>query len=62
MDTKTANQVLDVFRSMNRFWRNKSQLRMIEYCGKVDRVVAIRDGRTSSEFIRRKSYVENWRR
>ena len=28
------------------------------YQEKVDRVVAIRDGRTSSEFIRRRSYKE----
>ena len=29
-----------------------------EVSRKVDRVVAIRDGRTSSEFIRRRSYRE----
>ena len=29
-----------------------------QIANKVDRVVAIRDGRTSSEFVRRKSYAE----
>lgn len=60
VDTKTSNNILDLFRSLN------SQLnltivivthdRLISK--KVDRVVSIRDGRTSSEFIRKKSYAE----
>jgi len=60
VDTKTADQILDVFRNMNKILgvtivivthdRNLAK--------KVDRVVQIRDGRTSSEFIRRKSYAE----
>lgn len=60
VDSKTTDQILDVFR------------KLVEVLGltiiivthdqqisrKVDRVVAIRDGRTSSEFIRKRSYVE----
>lgn len=60
VDTKTAAQILDVFRELNRslgitiiIVTHDRQLSR-----KVDRVVAIRDGRTSSEFIRKKSYVE----
>jgi len=60
VDSRTAAAVLDVFRELNMTLgvtvvivthdRQVSQ--------KVDRVVAIRDGRTSSEFIRKKSYAE----
>lgn len=60
VDTKTAAQVLDIFGYMNKSMgitivivTHDRQLSK-----KVDRVVAIRDGRTSSEFIRKKSYVE----
>ncbi len=60
VDTRTASQILDVFREFNRTYgvtivivTHDQQLSR-----KVDRVVAIRDGRTSSEFIRRKSYSE----
>lgn len=60
VDTKTASQILDVFRELNRslgvtiiIVTHDRQLSR-----KVDRVVAIRDGRTSSEFIRKKSYAE----
>jgi ABC-type lipoprotein export system ATPase subunit len=60
VDTKTASQILDVLREINR----TLGVTMIivthdrQIARKVDRVVAIRDGRTSSEFIRRKSYAE----
>ena len=60
VDTRTADQILDVFREFNRTYgvtvvivTHDRQLSR-----KVDRAVAIRDGRTSSEFIRRKSYAE----
>jgi ABC-type lipoprotein export system ATPase subunit len=60
VDTRTADQILDVFREFNRTYgvtivivTHDRQLSR-----KVDRVVAIRDGRTSSEFIRRKTYAE----
>ncbi|HOB19258.1 MAG TPA: ATP-binding cassette domain-containing protein [Candidatus Atribacteria bacterium] len=60
VDTRTADQILDVFREFNRTYgitivivTHDRQLSR-----KVDRVVAIRDGRTSSEFIRKKNSSE----
>lgn len=60
VDTHTADIILDTFRHISQNLgvtvvivthdRNLSR--------KVDRVVAIRDGRTSSEFIRRRSYTQ----
>lgn len=60
VDTKTAAQILDVFRTLN---ANLGLTIIIvthdrQLSRKVDRVVAIRDGRTSSELIRKKSYAE----
>jgi ABC-type lipoprotein export system ATPase subunit len=60
VDTKTTNQIFDVFRELNSILN----LTIVivthdrQIAKKVDRVVAIRDGRTSSEFIRKKSYAE----
>jgi ABC-type lipoprotein export system ATPase subunit len=60
VDSKMANQILDLFRELNR----SMGLTVIivthdpQLAKKVDRVVAIRDGKTSSEMIRRKSYAE----
>jgi ABC-type lipoprotein export system ATPase subunit len=54
LDSKTASQVLDLFRRLNR----ELGLTIVivthdpQLARKVDRVVAIRDGRTSSEMIR----------
>lgn len=60
VDSKTAAQILDVFRDLNRTLGITVVIvthdRQIS--NKVDRVVAIRDGRTSSEFIRKKTYAE----
>jgi len=60
VDSKTAEHILDVFRESNKSFgvtvvivTHDRQLNR-----KVDRVVAIRDGRTSSEFIRKKAYAE----
>ncbi len=60
VDSAMAEQILDLFRNLNR----SMGLTVIivthdpEVARKVDRVVAIRDGKTSSEFIRRKSYAD----
>ena len=60
VDTKTSSHIVDVFRTLKETLgltivvvthdRSLSQ--------KVDRVVAIRDGRTSSEILRKSSYRE----
>jgi ABC-type lipoprotein export system ATPase subunit len=60
VDGKMADQILDLFRELN---RNMGLTVVIvthdpKLAKKVDRVVAIRDGKTSSEIIRRKSYAE----
>jgi ABC-type lipoprotein export system ATPase subunit len=60
LDSKTSSQVLDVFREIN---KNLGVTVVIVthdmgLSKKVNRVVAIRDGRTSSEFIMKKSYIE----
>lgn len=60
VDSKTASMILDLFRELN----STLGLTIVivthdrQLSRKVDRVVAIRDGRTSSEFIRKKSYAE----
>ena len=60
VDNKSSNMILDIFRELNKslgitiiIVTHDRQLSK-----KVDRVVSIRDGRTSSEFIRTKSYTE----
>ncbi len=60
VDTATTDAIMDVFRRFN------SELGVTivivthdrQLSQNVDRVVAIRDGKTSSEFLRRTSYVE----
>lgn len=59
VDTKTADIILDVLRNLNRelgvtivIVTHDSQLTR-----KMDRVVAIRDGKTSSEILRRSAYA-----
>lgn len=60
VDTKTAAHILDVFNRLNR----ELGLTIVivthdqQLARKVHRVVAIRDGRTSSELIRRATYAE----
>jgi ABC-type lipoprotein export system ATPase subunit len=63
VDNKTADMILDIFRDINRqldvtilIVTHDSSLSR-----KVDRIVAIRDGRTSSEYVNRKSYVDELR-
>jgi ABC-type lipoprotein export system ATPase subunit len=60
VDTKTSGQILDLFRELNK----SLNLTVVivthdrQIANKVDRVVAIRDGRTSSEFLRKSNYAE----
>jgi ABC-type lipoprotein export system ATPase subunit len=60
VDTKMANQILDLFRELNRTFGLTVVIVTHDplLAKKVDRVVAIRDGKTSSEILRRKSYQE----
>ena len=60
VDSKMSNQILDLFRELNRsigitivIVTHDPQL-----AKKVDRVAAIRDGKISSEMLRRRSYAE----
>jgi ABC-type lipoprotein export system ATPase subunit len=60
VDSAMANQILDLFRDLN---RNMGLTIIIVthdplIAKKVDRVIAIRDGKTSSEMIRKKSYAD----
>ncbi|MRH42505.1 ATP-binding cassette domain-containing protein [Aquibacillus halophilus] len=60
VDTKTADIILDVFRELN---RNLGVTVVIvthdmQLTRKMDRVVAIRDGKTSSEILRRSIYSD----
>nr|MDD6336320.1 ATP-binding cassette domain-containing protein [bacterium] len=63
VDTKTAMMIMDVMREINR--ESGVTIVIVTHdrmlASKVDRVVSIRDGRTSSEFIRNKSYAEEMR-
>lgn len=60
VDTKTSDEILDLFKELNKKLRITVVIvthdRLLER--KVNRVVAIRDGKTSSEFIRKRSYIE----
>lgn len=60
VDTRMANQILDLFRELNRSLGLTVVIVTHDplLAKKVDRVVAIRDGKTSSEMVRRKSYSE----
>jgi ABC-type glutathione transport system ATPase component len=60
VDSRMANQILDLLRELNRTLGLTVVIVTHDplLAKKVDRVVAIRDGKTSSEMIRRKSYAE----
>jgi len=60
LDTKLSNQLLELLRELNRSLGLTVVIVTHDplIARKVDRVVAIRDGKTSSEMIRRKSYAE----
>ena len=59
VDTKTAAMVLDVFKQLNR--QTGVTIIIVTHdtnlSKSIDRVVAIRDGRTSSEMLRRKTEI-----
>lgn len=60
VDSKTSGQILDLFHQLN----STLGITVVivthdrQIANKVDRVVAIRDGRTSSEFVRTSTYSE----
>lgn len=60
LDTKMSNQILDLFRDLNRSLGLTVVIVTHDplLAKKVDRVVAIRDGKTASEFIRSRSYAD----
>ncbi|MFC5702528.1 ABC transporter ATP-binding protein [Cohnella faecalis] len=60
LDSRMADQVLDLFRELNRTIGITIVIVTHDplLAKKVDRVVAIRDGKISSEMLRRKSYAE----
>ncbi|MFC5406968.1 ABC transporter ATP-binding protein [Cohnella soli] len=60
VDSKMADQILDLFRELNRTIGITVVIVTHDplLAKKVDRVVAIRDGKISSEMLRRKSYAE----
>ncbi|MFC0210872.1 ABC transporter ATP-binding protein [Paenibacillus chartarius] len=60
VDTRMANQILDLFRQLSRSLGITVVIVTHDpmLARKVDRVVVIRDGKTSSEILRRKSYEQ----
>ncbi len=60
VDTKTADQIFDIFRELNQTLKQTIVVVTHDYrmSEKVDRVVNIRDGKTSSEIIRNISYAD----
>ncbi|MBP3272406.1 MAG: ATP-binding cassette domain-containing protein [Ruminococcus sp.] len=60
VDTKTSNVILDIFKELNRTEGLTIVIvtHDVKLAKHIDRVVAIRDGRTSSEIVRKRSYSE----
>jgi ABC-type glutathione transport system ATPase component len=60
VDTKTSAMILDIFKELNRTEGITVVIvtHDLKLANCIDRVVAIRDGRTSSEIVRKRSYVE----
>lgn len=60
VDTRTSDQILNVFRDVNQATGVTIVIvtHDMALSRKVDRVVAIRDGRTSSEILRKSSYAD----
>lgn len=60
VDTKTSKQILDIFKELNRT-ENLTIVIVthdVKLAKHIDRVVAIRDGKASSEIIRKRSYAD----
>lgn len=60
VDTKTAAMVLEVFRKLNREMGVTIIIvtHDVNLAKSIDRIVSIRDGKTSTEMIRKKSYLD----
>ena len=60
VDTRTTNAILDLFRKVNKELGTTVVIvtHDMEISKKVERVVAIRDGKTSSEFVTNKDYAK----
>ena len=60
VDTKTSAMILDIFKELNRTEGITVVIvtHDLKLASHIDRVVAIRDGRTSSEIVRKRSYME----
>ena len=60
MDTRTSNVILDIFKELNKSEEITIVIvtHDVKLAKHIDRVVAIRDGRTSSEIVRKRSYSE----
>ncbi|UJF35173.1 ABC transporter ATP-binding protein [Paenibacillus hexagrammi] len=62
VDTKTADMILSIFRKLNEELGVTIVIvtHDMSVAGKVNRVVAIRDGMTSTEFIARNPLIASW--
>ncbi|KIL35430.1 ABC transporter [Cohnella kolymensis] len=61
VDTRTSDVIMDIFRRFNRELGLTIVIvtHDLSLAGKVDRVVAIRDGLTSTEFIKRNTHLDD---
>ena len=60
VDTRTSNIILDIFKKLNETEGLTVVIvtHDVKLSKRIDRVVAIRDGRTSSEIVRKRSYAQ----
>ncbi|MGN7455052.1 ABC transporter ATP-binding protein [Paenibacillus pasadenensis] len=60
VDSRTSDLIMDIFRTLNRELGLTIVIvtHDLSLAGKVDRVVAIRDGLTSTEFLRRNTHLD----